>query len=200
MTIQIVGEDRRATYGFFEVTELRLQTEEGASEHRTVVRHPGAVVVVAVSGRALVVAQRQFRAALGRDVLELPAGKRDVAGEAVLDTARRELEEECGLVASSVEVLGSFYNSPGFTDEQTWVVGATGLSRGQRSPQSVEERAMELVALRLEELEALVASGVLEDAKSIVALLLARARGLARRVPNEVSDDIGELEIVGPSE
>lgn len=200
MTIEIVGEDLRATYGFFEVTELRLQADGGASERRTVVRHPGAVVVVALGGNGRVVAQRQFRAALGRDVLELPAGKRDVAGESVLDTARRELAEECGLLAARVEVLGSFYNSPGFTDERTWVVGATGLSRGERAPQSVEERAMELVALRLDDLDALVASGVLEDAKSIVALLMARAHGLGRQVAREATVAMEEFEIVGPGE
>ena len=81
--------------------------------------HPGAVVVVPVDadGNALLV--RQYRVAAGRDLLEVPAGKRDVPGEPPEVTASRELEEEIGRRAGRLRLLCEFFNSPGFTDEHT---------------------------------------------------------------------------------
>ena len=198
MSLRVVGEEQLASYGFFSVSALELAGPEGALGRRTVVRHPGAVVVVPLRQDGVVVAQYQYRAALGRDVLELPAGKRDVVDEPPEETARRELEEECGLTAHRYVLLGSFYNSPGFTDEHTLVFAATGLGRGRRAPQSGEEEQLELVGIKLDELDGLLVAGMLEDAKSIVALAMARAR-----LADLVLDGAAlpeELRILGPSQ
>ena len=83
---------------------------------RELVRHPGAVAVVAIVGDHVVMV-RQYRAAIGGDLLEIPAGKRDVADEPPEVTAERELIEEIGLRPRALELLAGFYNSAGFTDE-----------------------------------------------------------------------------------
>ncbi|MDQ6837494.1 MAG: NUDIX hydrolase, partial [Actinomycetota bacterium] len=116
--------------GFRKLTEteiwrsplLRLTTscfEAPSGEHfeRDVVHHPGAVVVVPMVDDHRVVVVRQYRAAIDAELLELPAGKRDVDGEAPELTAARELEEEVGRSAGRIDLLARFYNSPGFSDE-----------------------------------------------------------------------------------
>jgi 8-oxo-dGTP pyrophosphatase MutT (NUDIX family) len=156
--------------------EIEYQAPDGQRVKRDVVHHPGAVSVVPVLDDGRVVLVRQFRAALDRDILEIPAGKRDVEGEEPSVTAERELEEEVGLRAASVELLAEFYNSPGFCDEHSLAYLATGLTEGKRAPVGPEERAMTIEYLRLDDVPGLIASGELVDAKSIIALLLTRER------------------------
>ncbi len=197
MSLEVVGEVRRGSYGFLAVSDVVVRAADGGEATRTVVRHPGAVVIVAIRRDGVVLAQQQFRAALGREVLELPAGKRDVPGESVIETARRELAEECGVVADHLVEIGAFYNSPGFCDERTWVVAATGLRTTSRTPQSPEEDEATLVGLRLDELDDLVATGTLEDAKSIVGLAMARAQ-ISRLTIDADEQVLEELTVLGP--
>jgi 8-oxo-dGTP pyrophosphatase MutT (NUDIX family) len=157
------------------VDEDRFAAPDGSEFTREVVRHPGAVSVVPVVGegrRALLV--RQYRAALDRDLLEIPAGKRDVAGEAPELTASRELEEEVGMRAGRLERLGEFYNSVGFSDEHSIVYLATDLSPCATTAFGVEEEHMTIEEVGLDEVEDRMADGTLVDAKSIIGLLLAR--------------------------
>jgi len=148
---------------------------DGNTFQRDVVHHPGAVVVVPVID-AEVVLVRQYRAAVDRELLELPAGKRDVADEAVELTAHRELEEEVGLRAGSMEKLAEFYNSPGFCDEHSFLFLATELTPCATSFQGHEEQHMTIERVALESVPGLVASGELVDAKSIIGLYLAMDR------------------------
>src|ERR671937_1457997 len=100
---------------------------DGSTSVREVVGHPGAVAIVAHDGRFLYLV-RQPREAVGEEaLLELPAGKLDVAGESPLDCAKRELAEEVGKSASRWEELKRFYTSPGFAEEEVTVYLATGL-------------------------------------------------------------------------
>src|SRR5712692_2287971 len=101
---------------------------DGGEFRRDVVHHPGAVSVVPVidEGSAVLMV-RQYRAPVDRELLEIPAGKRDVDGEPVELTARRELEEEVGMRAGRLERLAEFYNSPGFCDEHSFVFMALDL-------------------------------------------------------------------------
>ena len=87
---------------------------------RTVIRHPGAVAVVAVDGSDVVLI-RQYRSPTDSMLLEIPAGKLDLPGEDLIEAARRELEEEVGLAATSMELLASFWTTPGFSNERLWV-------------------------------------------------------------------------------
>lgn len=160
--------------GFLTVERLRVVGPDGDEFDRHVVVHPGAVVVVPVDadGNALLV--RQYRVAAGRDLLEVPAGKRDVPGEPPDVTASRELEEEIGRRAGRLRLLCEFYNSPGFTDEYTYVFLATDLEECERAAVSAEEAAMTIESVPLANVDDLIASGDLVDGKSIIGLLLAR--------------------------
>ena len=158
------------------LVEAEIEAPDGRRFRRDIVHHPGAVSVVAVhdDGRAVLV--RQYRAALDGDVLEIPAGKRDVEGEPPEVTAGRELAEEVGLVAEHIELLGEFYNSPGFCDEHSFTYLATGLTPCATSPVGPEEEVMDVVHVPLADVPGLISSGELTDAKSIIGLLLARER------------------------
>ena len=170
---RIVGSHTLCDAGFLQMDRLRVASADGEEFDRHVVRHPGAVVVVPVIDRdALLV--RQWRVATGRDLLEVPAGKRDVDGESPEATANRELEEEIGQLAGRLEKLCEFYNSPGFCDEYTHLFLATDLEARPRRAVSHEEAAMTIERVPLDGVDELIAAGELVDAKSIIGLLMAR--------------------------
>ncbi len=159
--------------GFLSVVRRHVVGPTGEEFDRHVVRHPGAVVVVPVIDDAVVLV-RQYRVAVGRALLEVPAGKRDVEGEASVTTANRELEEEIGYHAGRLEQLCEFYNSPGFCDEYTHLFLATDLHARTRAAASAEEQAMTIERVALADVDGLIATGQIIDAKSIIGLLLAR--------------------------
>ena len=152
----------------------RFAAPDGEEFERDVVHHPGAVSVVPLLDDGTVVLVRQYRAAVDRDLLEIPAGKRDVAGEAPELTAHRELAEEIGMQAGRLEQLAEFYNSPGFCDEHSFVFLARDLEPCGNSLQGVEEQHMTVEHVALADVPGLIASGELVDAKSIIGLSLAR--------------------------
>ncbi len=158
------------------VVEATFAGPSGDTFERDVVHHPGAVVVVPVlPGDRDVLLLRQYRAAIDRMLLEVPAGKRDVEGEPVEETARRELEEEVGMRAGRIEKLAEFYNSPGFSDEHSFLFAALDLEECAASAQGVEEEHMTIERVPLADLPGLVSSGQLVDAKSIIGLSLTSA-------------------------
>ncbi len=145
---------------------------------RDIVRHPGSVAVIPWDGRRVHL-MRQFRAAVGEQLLELPAGKRDVPGEAPAETARRECVEEVGLLPRCLTLLHEAHTSPGFTDELTWVFLAEDLQPVPPAPQGMEEAAATTVPLTLEEALTALGDGSIRDAKTILGLY-ALARHLGR--------------------
>lgn len=151
----------------------RFAAPDGEEFERDVVHHPGAVSVVPLLDERTAVLVRQYRAAIDRDLLEIPAGKRDVEGEAPELTAHRELAEEIGMRAGRLERLAEFYNSPGFCDEHSFVFLARDLEPCGNSLQGVEEQHMTVEHVALADVPQLIASGELVDAKSIVGLTLA---------------------------
>jgi 8-oxo-dGTP pyrophosphatase MutT (NUDIX family) len=153
---------------------------DGSEIRRDVVRHPGAVSVVPVLDSGEVVLVRQFRAPLGRRLLEIPAGKRDVEGEPAEVTAERELEEEVGLAAGRLEKLALFHNSVGFSDEESHVFLATELTEVPDDRQGPEEEDMEVVRVPLGDVRTLIASAEITDAKTVIGLLTALERVAAR--------------------
>jgi ADP-ribose pyrophosphatase len=152
-----------------------FESPDGGTFERDIVHHPGAVSIVpAIDEGTGVLMVRQYRAAIDMDLLEIPAGKRDVADEPPEQTARRELEEEVGMRAGRLEKLAEFYNSPGFCDEHSWVYLALDLEEAAISAHSPEEQHMTVERVALDAVPELVASGRIVDAKSIIGLLLAR--------------------------
>ena len=115
---RVLGSEVVAEAGFLSINEQRIKAPDGEEFTRVVVHHPGAVVIVPVDGDDLLLV-RQYRAAVGDTILEIPAGKRDVDGEPPEETARRELEEEIGHRPGRLVKLAEFFNTPGFCDEYT---------------------------------------------------------------------------------
>jgi ADP-ribose pyrophosphatase len=109
------------------------------------------------------------------ELLELPAGKRDVKEEPLELTAARELAEETGLEAGRLDLIGHFFNSPGFCDEESWCYLARDLLPVPGSRHGIEEEHMTVERYSLSSVDALIRSGAITDAKTIVGLLLARA-------------------------
>lgn len=160
---------------------ISVETAEFASPtgerfERDIVHHPGAVSVVPViEDGAAVLLVRQFRAAIGADLLEIPAGKCDVDGEPTDETARRELVEEIGMRAGRLQLLARFLNSPGFCDERSVAYMALDLEPAESDRQGPEEAHMSIERVLLDDVPQLIADGHLTDAKSIIGLTLARA-------------------------
>jgi ADP-ribose pyrophosphatase len=163
----------------FDLEMAEWQGGSGKPVQREVVRHPGAVIILPLlqEGRCppKVVLIRNFRVSLGRELLELPAGTLG-RGEAPEACAARELEEETGYRAGSIEPLARFYTSPGLSDELMHAFVARGLTAvGQKLEE--DERVVPWVTEGAAAV-AMAEDGRLMDAKSMLTLLLARAAGL----------------------
>lgn len=160
----------------------RLVTSPRAEEFdRTYVSTPGAVATVAITDDGEVVFVSQYRATFHSFVREIPAGMRDVVGEDPATTAIRELKEETGFTAHTIEYLGTMLSSPGVTDSTVDVYVATGLVRGDAEPHGPEEDVMEVELIGFRTALEMIDSGDITDAKSAYGLLLA-----ARRHPHLV--------------
>jgi ADP-ribose pyrophosphatase len=170
------GPEREVHRGHvFRVTVGDFTTPDGDVVQRDLVRHPGAVAVVPIVGDEAILV-RQYRAALDLDLLEIPAGKRDVPGEPPEICAVRELAEEVGMAAARLELVARFYNSAGFSDEECFVYLGHDLTPVPAEAHGVEEQYMTIERVRLDDVPALISSGELRDAKTIIGLLLARDR------------------------
>lgn len=171
----LVGVRHVARSSFLHAERLHLVSPTGIAMERTVIRHPGAVAVVAIDGSDVVLI-RQFRAPTDSMMLEIPAGKLDLPGEDRIEAARRELEEEVGLRAASMELLASFWTTPGFSNERLWVYLATDVSEVAARPHGAEEEVAEIVRVPVDRLGAMLAADEFDDAKTIIGLAALVAR------------------------
>ncbi len=156
----------------------------GGDSVREVVRHPGAVAVVALDEGDTVVLLRQYRHPVGGYLWELPAGLRDADGEPPLETAKRELAEEVLLAAERWSLLVAYFSSPGFCDERISVYLAEGLSAVDRPDGfTVEHEELDMTIDRVPLAEAVqrVFAGGIRNPAAVVGLLAAaryRAGGI----------------------
>lgn len=171
-----LGEEELVAAKVFRVVRSTFRGPDGATFDRHIVHHPGAVAVVPLHDDGTVTLVRQFRPALEQELLELPAGIRDVDGEAEERTAARELAEEAGLAAGRVEHLTTFHNAPGMSDETVAVFLARDLTDVDHDRQSEEEHAMTVERIPLDDALAMAADGRLTDAKTIIGLTLTARR------------------------
>ena len=176
-------EDVAWTGRIFNVNRLHVELPDGRVAIRDVVRHPGAVAVVALTEDGRICLVRQYRTALGRVTVEIPAGKLD-PGEDPLDCASRELAEETGMEADKIAFLTTIATSDGFTDELIHVYMATGLTFTRSDPDADEFINVDLVPL--EELVDAVLDGRIEDAKTVVGALVCDA--IMRRLTPETAE------------
>lgn len=177
-------EDVVWTGRIFNVDRLQVQLPDGRTAIRDVVRHPGAVAIVALTDEGRICLVRQYRTALGRVTVEIPAGKLD-PGEDPLECASRELLEETGMIAEKIAYLTTIATSDGFTDELIHIYMATGLSFSKSSPDADEFINVDLVEVG--ELVDAVLDGRIEDAKTVVGALLCDA--ISRRLEDAVVDE-----------
>lgn len=157
-----------------------FEAPDGATFQRDIVRSPGAVAAVPLvfdaEGNASVVLLQQYRPTYERDLIEIPAGMRDVDGEPTEETARRELREEVGFDPASLEVLIELLPSPGLTDSVTTIYLAAGGASTERSLHGPEEEHSEVLHVPLEEAVAMVERGDIADAKTVAGILLTDRR------------------------
>ena len=151
----------------FEGSLLALTVERWGDNEREIVEHPGAVAIVAVDREEQVTLVRQLREAPRKRLLELPAGTVE-EGEAPLETARRELQEECGLTGGEWRELAAFWTTPGFCRERMHLFAAEGVEQGEASPAADEE--LELIRWPVAEIGQRLHE--IEDAKTLAGLLL----------------------------
>jgi ADP-ribose pyrophosphatase len=156
------------------LVEDRFRFADGAEVKREIVRTTGAVGMLVHDGTHLILT-RQPREAIGDpDSLEIPAGRLDKDGEAPLDTAKRELAEEVGFAAEHWQPMVRFQPSVGILSETVHLFCAHGLSKDEAD--SGEDERIELVRWPVDDLDGAIAA--VSDAKTIIALLWAKANGL----------------------
>jgi ADP-ribose pyrophosphatase len=170
------GDDEVFKGRIITVTQGRFRAPDGSRFTRDIVRHPGAVAVVALLGEDRFVLVRQYRAPIDAEVLEVPAGIKDVDGEAPIDTAQRELIEETGYRAGRLEPLTRVVNAAGFSDEEIEIFLATDLVEEATAFHGIEEQHMTVEHVTFESALAMIDKGELCDAKSVVGILLALRR------------------------
>lgn len=156
----------------FDVVRETFRFADGEEAERDIVRHGGAVGVLAHDDEQVYLVRQPREAIDDPDLLEIPAGRRDVEGEDPLATARRELAEEIGMGAERWELVADFFTSAGMTDERMTIYRATGLHEAQAD--SGEDERIELVPWSLSDLDGAIAATM--DAKTLVALLWLKTR------------------------
>jgi ADP-ribose pyrophosphatase len=154
--------------GLFSVTEDEAEDRTGWRIARSIVRHRGSAVMMAVDAKDRVMLVRQYRMPADRFLWELPAGKTD-EGETVLQAARRELIEETGLRAKKWKKLVSFFPSPGFVEEKMTIFLATDLTQGESQP--MEDERIETRWFTKKELREWIAANRILDAKTMIGFL-----------------------------
>jgi len=156
----------------FNVT-VDVVSEGELTYQREVVHHNGSAVIVPLFDDGTVALVRQYRHPAVRYLLEVPAGTL-ARGERPEVGAARELKEELGVVATRLEKLSEFFVSPGFCEEKMWVYLATELTEGQQSLEDDEN--LEVVRLPIADALEMITSGEIQDAKTIIGLMLAAPR------------------------
>ena len=164
--MKIISSREAYTCRLFSVTEDEAVDPKTDFEiKRSVVRHNGSAVMMAVDDKQRILLVRQYRLPAGKYLWELPAGKVD-AGEPPLQAARRELIEETGYRARKWEKLSRFYPSPGFVAERMTIYLATELTAGAATP--MDDERIEARWYTRRELADMIRRGKIEDAKTII--------------------------------
>ena len=163
----------------FSVEIETLTLPKGHELRAEIIRHPGSVVIIPITGDGRIILVRQYRAPLRRWAWELPAGSLKW-GEDVEQAARRECHEEIGLIPGRLEKLGSFFPTPGYCDEEMNFFRASALRQaedGDEAAEPDEDEDIEAKAFMVEELRNMIAGGTIIDLKTVAGLsLISEAR------------------------
>ena len=147
-------------------------TAAGGEAYREIIEHNGAVCMVPITDDGKVVMVEQYRYAMGRVVLEIPAGKIDKGETDPLETAKRELKEETGFTASDVRYLGMVNTSVAYSQEKIYVYGMAGLVKGETDMD--DDEAIDMKLMDFDEVYRMATGGELVDVKTIAAICMAK--------------------------
>lgn len=165
LTERVVDTELAYEGSFLKVSRDHVRLPNGAVATREYIRHPGAVVILPILDDGRILLERQFRYPMGRVFIEFPAGKID-PGEAPLDCAKRELQEETGYTARDWQFLTTIHNAIAYSDEHLDLFIARGLSAGPARLD--DEEFLETFSATLPELMELVRSGQVTDVKTVI--------------------------------
>ena len=164
-----VGSEPIYEGSFVSISRDTVRLANGNESKRIVIRHPGAASVLAETENGEIVLVRQWRYAVGEAVLELPAGKLDVAGEDPAECALRELAEETPYTADSVKLLHTFYTAVGFCDEKMYLYRAFNISKSSNLHPDQDE-FVETVLLSRQAVREAIINNQIQDGKTLVGL------------------------------
>ncbi len=168
---QVISQETALSGRIIEARIDTLLTPGGRRVVREVIHHPGAVAIIPIDSDDNVLLVRQYRYAVGLELLEIPAGVIE-EGESPDHTAQRELREETGYASRNLRALGGIYSSPGFCDEILYIYLARDLVESGLPGDDDEDITLERVPMT--EVERLIRLGEIQDAKSVAGLLMAR--------------------------
>ncbi|MDE5052072.1 NUDIX hydrolase [Niallia taxi] len=163
-----------STKEIFKGRIISLQVDEvllpnGNTSTREIIKHPGAVAVIAITEDDKLVVVEQYRKAFEKAIIEIPAGKLEKDEEPAV-CASRELEEETGYGCKNLEHITSFYTSPGFADELVHIYLAKGLYKKEDAAGLDEDEFVNLMEISLEEALVLIKEQKILDAKTMYAV------------------------------
>lgn len=170
MNNKLISEEVKYEGPRFNIVQKKYVRDDGVEFIRDIVNPGEAAVILPITDNNEIVFEKQLREAIGKVSLELPAGRVE-KDEKPVDAARRELEEETGLVADKMEHLMTLYPSSGYTSEKIHIYLAKGLSKGTAKPDTTEE-ILDVIKIPVEECIEKVKNGELENASQIIAILL----------------------------
>jgi ADP-ribose pyrophosphatase len=171
MKMKIISSHELLKNRLFTIVEEHAVDPDGFEIKRSIIRHPGSAVMMAVDEKNRVLLVRQYRLPAGKSLWELPAGRLD-PGETPLKAAKRELKEETGYHARKWTKLAGYWPSPGYVAERMNLFLATDLTPGQQTP--MDDERIECRWFTERELSDMIAKGTLEDGKTLIGFFLWR--------------------------
>lgn len=171
LTEKVVGSEQLYDGAIINLERQTVVLPSGERAHREIVHHSGAVGVLAITADNKVILVKQWRAPVEKTTLEIPAGKLDERdADDPSHTANRELNEEIRLHATQLKRITGFYSSVGFSDEYMTLYLATGLVPVNKELPRDDGENLNVQTYDLETLKAMIATGEIEDAKTIMAI------------------------------
>ncbi|MFD1039215.1 NUDIX hydrolase [Virgibacillus byunsanensis] len=163
------------TKNIYDGKVIKLQVDDvtlpnGKTSKRELIKHPGAVAIIAITKDNKIVFVEQYRKPLEKSIVEIPAGKLE-KGESPEVTAVRELEEETGYTTRNLEFVTSFYTSPGFADEHMYIYKTSQLEQLENPLEGDDDEFVEILELTLDQAKQYVEEQRIHDAKTNYAVL-----------------------------